>query len=121
MFAHEMIQNPNIPDPVAYTLRLAEYIASQRITIEVCLTSNAQTLPHMRDLSQHPLRQMLDHELSVSPPDFVPFECFPIFKYFSNVSPKKPPPPPPFFFCWGVCSLSPQKGKVIFFVYSSTC
>jgi adenosine deaminase len=66
MFAHEMIQNPDIPDPVAYTDRLAEYIASQRITIEVCLTSNAQTLPHMRDLSRHPLRQMLDHELSVS-------------------------------------------------------
>jgi adenosine deaminase len=66
MFAHEMIQNPDIPDPVAYTQRLAEYIASQRITIEVCLTSNAQTLPHMRDLSRHPLRQMLDHELSVS-------------------------------------------------------
>jgi adenosine deaminase len=66
LFAHEMIQNPNIPDPVAYTQYLAEYIASQRITIEVCLTSNAQTLPRMRDLSRHPLRQMLDHELSVS-------------------------------------------------------
>ena len=66
MFAHEMVQDPDINDPVAYTQRLAEYIASQRITIEVCLTSNAQTLPHMRDLSRHPLRQMLDHELSVS-------------------------------------------------------
>ena len=66
LFAHEMIQNPDITDPVAYTNYLAEYIASQRITIEVCLTSNAQTLPKMRDLSRHPLRQMLDHELSVS-------------------------------------------------------
>ena len=66
MFAHHMINNPSILDPVAYTQRLAEYIASQRLTIEVCLTSNAQTLPHMRDLARHPLRQMLDHELSVS-------------------------------------------------------
>jgi adenosine deaminase len=66
LFAHEMIQNPNIPDPVAYSRHLAEYVASQRITIEVCLTSNAQTLPKMRDLSRHPLRKMLDHELSVS-------------------------------------------------------
>jgi adenosine deaminase len=41
-------------------------VASQRITIEVCLTSNAQTLPRMRNLARHPLRQMLDHELSVS-------------------------------------------------------
>ena len=66
LFAHELIQNPNITDAKAYTHHLAEYIASQRITIEVCLTSNAQTLPKMRDLSRHPLRQMLDHELSVS-------------------------------------------------------
>jgi adenosine deaminase len=66
MFAHEKVQNPDIDDPVEYTNRLAEYIASQRITIEVCLTSNAQTLPHLRDLSRHSLRQMLDHELSVS-------------------------------------------------------
>jgi adenosine deaminase len=66
LFAHDMIQNPNIPDPVAYTHHLAEYVASQRITIEVCLTSNTQTLPRMRNLSRHPLRQMLDHELSVS-------------------------------------------------------
>jgi adenosine deaminase len=66
LFTHEMIQNPNIPDAKAYTHHLAEYIASQRITIEVCLTSNAQTLPNMRNLARHPLRQMLDHELSVS-------------------------------------------------------
>jgi adenosine deaminase len=66
LFSHELIQNPTIPDPVAYTRYLAEYVASQRITIEVCLTSNAQTLPRMRNLSRHPLRQMLDHELSVS-------------------------------------------------------
>ena len=66
LFAHQMIQNPSIPDPVAYCHHLAEYVASQRIAIEVCLTSNAQTLPRMRNLSGHPLRQMLDHELSVS-------------------------------------------------------
>jgi adenosine deaminase len=66
LFEHAMIQNPNITDPEAYTQYLAEYVASQRITIEVCLTSNAQTLPRMRNLARHPLRQMLDHELSVS-------------------------------------------------------
>lgn len=66
LFAHQMIQNPSISDPMAYSRYLAEYVASQRITLEVCLTSNAQTLPRMRNLSHHPLRQMLDHELSVS-------------------------------------------------------
>jgi adenosine deaminase len=66
LFAHDMIQNPAIPDPKKYVHHLAEYVASQRITMEVCLTSNAQTLPRMRNLAHHPLRQMLDHELSVS-------------------------------------------------------
>lgn len=66
LFAHKMIQDPAIADPVGYCHQLAEYIASQRITIEVCLTSNAQTNPAMRHIRQHPLREMLDHELSIS-------------------------------------------------------
>ncbi len=66
LFAHEMIKDPSITDPEAYCNQLAEYIASQRITLEVCLTSNTQTHPQMRDLPSHPLRQMLDHELSIS-------------------------------------------------------
>jgi adenosine deaminase len=66
LFEHQMIQNPAISDPKAYCTYLAEYIASQRITMEVCLTSNAQTQPRLRDLRKHPLRKMLDHELSVS-------------------------------------------------------
>jgi hypothetical protein len=46
--------------------KLADYIASQRITIEVNLTSNLQTLPHMKSVANHPLRKMLDHSLSVT-------------------------------------------------------
>jgi adenosine deaminase len=45
---------------------LAEYVGAQRICMEVCLTSNAQTQPKLRNLAKHPLRQMLDHSLSVS-------------------------------------------------------
>jgi adenosine deaminase len=66
LFAHSMIKALSITDREAYCHHLAEYIASQRITLEVCLTSNIQTHPHMRDLLNHPLRQMLDHELSIS-------------------------------------------------------
>ena len=66
LFAHEMIKDPSITDREAYCDQLAEYIASQRITLEVCLTSNTQTHPKMRDLPRHPLRQMLDHDLSIS-------------------------------------------------------
>ncbi len=66
LFAENMIRNPAIEDPAAYVHNLAEYIASQRICVEVCLTSNLQTLPHMKSIAKHPLRKMLDHSLSVS-------------------------------------------------------
>jgi adenosine deaminase len=45
---------------------LAEYIASRRIALEVCLTSNLQTLPHLRIVAAHPLTYMLERNLSVS-------------------------------------------------------
>ncbi|MBW7907526.1 MAG: adenosine deaminase family protein [Kiritimatiellae bacterium] len=66
LFADEMVRNPAIEDPKAYVHNLVDYIASQRICIEVCLTSNLQTLPHMKSIAKHPLRKMLDHGLSVS-------------------------------------------------------
>ncbi|HVM49524.1 MAG TPA: adenosine deaminase family protein [Candidatus Acidoferrum sp.] len=66
LFASDMIKDPSITDREGYCHHLAEYIASQRITLEVCLTSNSQTHPRMRNLLKHPLRQMLDHDLSIS-------------------------------------------------------
>ena len=66
LFAADMIQDPAIEDPVNYVNNLAEYIASRRITIEVCLTSNLQTTPSISDPSLHPVTQMLDHNISVS-------------------------------------------------------
>ncbi len=66
LFADNMVRDPSIEDPAAYVHNLSEYIASQRICIEVCLTSNLQTLPHLKSIAQHPLRKMLDHSLSVS-------------------------------------------------------
>ena len=66
LFAHQLIQDPAIRDRREYCRLLAEYIASQRITIEVCLTSNVQTNPRIRALECHPLRQMLDREMSIT-------------------------------------------------------
>ena len=66
LFATDMIHNPAVGDPQAYVRNLAEYIASQRINIEVCLTSNLQTIPTLRKINAHPLRRMLEHGLSVS-------------------------------------------------------
>lgn len=66
LFAADMIRSPAVGDPQDYVRNLAEYIASQRINIEVCLTSNRQTIPALRRFSDHPLKQMLAHNLSVS-------------------------------------------------------
>ena len=66
LFAADMVKDPAVADREAYVHHLAEYIAQQRIGIEVCLTSNAQTQPKLRNLAKHPLRQMIDHSMSVS-------------------------------------------------------
>ncbi|HBA83844.1 MAG TPA: adenosine deaminase family protein [Verrucomicrobia bacterium] len=66
LFAGDMIRDPSIKDPKAFVRDLAEYIASRRITIEVCLTSNLQTTPIIRRVADHPLKQMIDHNMSVS-------------------------------------------------------
>lgn len=66
LFATDMITKPAIEDPAMYTRLLAEYIASQRIAIEVNLTSNLQTTPSITSVADHPLRQMIEHNLSVS-------------------------------------------------------
>ncbi len=66
LFAANRVTDPSIADPKRYVEMLAEYIASQRITIEVCLTSNLQTTPELKSVRRHPVAKMLDHELSVS-------------------------------------------------------
>jgi adenosine deaminase len=66
LFSRNMIRDPSIADKARYVEQLAEYIASQRITIEVCLTSNLQTTPALRCAARHPLLRMLEHSLSVS-------------------------------------------------------
>jgi adenosine deaminase len=48
LFASDMIRNPTIKDPKAYVRSLAEYIASRRITIEVCLTSICKRHPRLK-------------------------------------------------------------------------
>lgn len=66
LFAADRVQNPDIADPAGYVARLSEYVASERITLEVCLTSNLQTTPSISRPEDHPLQRMIEGELSVS-------------------------------------------------------
>ena len=51
LFDADMIKSPEIKDKKAYVANLVQFIADRRITIEVCLTSNLQTNPAIRDLA----------------------------------------------------------------------
>ena len=53
-------------DPERYVQQLAEYIADRRITIEVCITSNLQTMPDLEGVESHPFGRMLREKLSVT-------------------------------------------------------
>jgi adenosine deaminase len=66
LFAHEMIADAKIDDRKKYVEDLANYMASQRIGVEVCVTSNMQTTPSIKTIAQHPIRKMIDYGLSVS-------------------------------------------------------
>ena len=66
LFSEEAIKLKSIKDKKGYIAQLTEYIANQRITIEVCPTSNLQTIPELETLENHPIQQMIDHGLSVS-------------------------------------------------------
>jgi adenosine deaminase len=53
-------------DPHRYVRQLSEYIADRRILIEVCITSNMQTMPELRRVQDHPLGRMVQDRLSVT-------------------------------------------------------
>src|SRR5262245_58776292 len=48
LFTPQLVRSVPEAERVAYTTSLAQYIADRRITLEVCLTSNLQTMPHLR-------------------------------------------------------------------------
>ena len=65
LYAAEQVE-AEIEDPERYVRRLAEYIADRRITLEVCVTSNMQTMPSLRRVEDHPFGRMVRDKLSVT-------------------------------------------------------
>ncbi len=49
-----------------YVSDIVEWIADNRVTLEVCLKSNSQTLPEYRDLTQHPIRYFLENRIRIA-------------------------------------------------------
>ncbi|MCB9880255.1 MAG: adenosine deaminase family protein [Planctomycetes bacterium] len=67
IFSTKKIHDPSIKNRKAYVDELVRYVAEKRITLEVCLTSNQQTIPEFRDdLAKHPFRKMRKERLSAT-------------------------------------------------------
>lgn len=60
------VEGVQAEDPERYVRQLSEYIADRRITLEVCITSNMQTMPHLRRVEDHPFGRMVRERLSVT-------------------------------------------------------
>ena len=65
LFSPELC-GPQVKDPNDFVRRLSSYIADRRITIEVCITSNLQTMPHLKNASEHAFGKMLENKLSAT-------------------------------------------------------
>lgn len=66
LFDPDHIRDESIVDKERYIGQLVNYIADNRTTIEVCLTSNLQTAPDLTEVRNHSLGRMLDNKLSIS-------------------------------------------------------
>jgi adenosine deaminase len=67
LFSKKHIKDRSIGDKQAFIDKLARYVAERRITLEVCLTSNQQTIPELRDnLGKHPFKKMREARCSVT-------------------------------------------------------
>ncbi|KAA3608107.1 MAG: adenosine deaminase family protein [Planctomycetota bacterium] len=66
LFQEDRIRNSAIDDPGAYIDALVQYIADRRITMEVCLSSNLQTLPVLGKIEDHPFGKMRAAKLSAT-------------------------------------------------------
>jgi len=66
LFNADMIYDSDIVDKQAYVENLTQYIGDRRITLEVCLTSNMQTIPDFTDLKDHSFGKMREKALSVT-------------------------------------------------------
>ncbi len=66
LFDVSKVTDPEIKDKKAYIDSLVSIIAEKRITIEVCLTSNLQTNPDLKDIKMHSLARMLEQKMSIA-------------------------------------------------------
>ncbi len=66
LFDKKAIIDKSISKKQKYIDNLVQYLAKQRTTIEVCLTSNWQTISELKKIKDHSLSSMLKNNISVA-------------------------------------------------------
>lgn len=66
LFDEDKISDAKISDKKKYIQELISFVADKRTTIEVCLTSNLQTNPEIKDIKNHNFKHMLANRMSVT-------------------------------------------------------
>lgn len=66
LFDENKVVDPKITDKKKYIKDLISFVADKRTTIEVCLTSNLQTNPEIKEIKNHNIRHMLANRMSVT-------------------------------------------------------
>ena len=66
LFMPDRILDKSITNKDQYINNLASYIADRRTVIEVCLTSNLQTTPLIKNIKTHKFQDMLDHRMATT-------------------------------------------------------
>lgn len=66
LFDTDLIKDKSVKNKKQYVEDLANYLAGERVGVEICLTSNLQTLPSIKSIQEHPINKMLAMGLSLS-------------------------------------------------------
>jgi adenosine deaminase len=66
LFDAKSIKDKKVKNKQQYVDDLVSYIANERIGLEVCLTSNLQTLPFIKSVARHPVAKMIKSGMSLS-------------------------------------------------------
>ncbi len=74
LFRLESLENKKHDDGTLFTQEereiyirdIAEWLAENRIALEVCLKSNSQTLPELRNLTKHPFPHLLKYRFRIA-------------------------------------------------------
>lgn len=66
LFDEDKILDKTIANKKQYLENLISFVADKRTTIEVCLTSNLQTNPSIKDIKNHNFKHMLENRMSLS-------------------------------------------------------